>query len=87
MARFDVEFPPGSAARKEKFQQRLSQFRSTAALIDLVNRPPTVDPEEACTKQVAKVEDVSDVSSCRCRPTTYCEEARGMICRLLDKIE
>ena len=37
-----------------------------AAITDLVNRPLTVDPQEAWTQQVAKVEDVSDVSSCSC---------------------
>ena len=52
-----------------------------AAITDLVN---TVDPQEALTQQVAKVEDVSDVSSCSC--AIYLRiEASGRICRLLEK--
>ena len=50
----------------DQFQQRFSQFQSNAAIIDLVNRPLAVDPQEAWTQQVATVEDVSDISSCRC---------------------
>ena len=47
-----------------------SGFRSFRALqstiIDLVNMPFTVDPQQAWTQQCAKMEDVSDVSSCSC---------------------
>ena len=51
----------------DQFQQRFSQFQSIAAIMDLVNKPLTVDPQYVWNQQVVKVEDVSDViSSCSC---------------------
>ena len=71
MARFDMKLPPGSATHyptinkfADQFQQRFSQFQSIDVIIDLVNMLRTVDPQDAWNQQVAKVEDISDVSSC-----------------------
>ena len=50
----------------DQFHKRFSRFQSIAAIIGLIKRPLTVDPHEAWTQRVSKVEDVSDISSCSC---------------------
>ena len=50
----------------DQFQQPFSEFQSIAAILDLVNRLLTVDPQDTWNQQVAKVADVSDVSSWSC---------------------
>ena len=48
------------------FRGDFRKFQSIAAITDLLNRHLTVGPQEVWTKQVRKVDDVSDVSICSC---------------------